>query len=141
MALVLRNSLSSMLDDFFGDDFSKRKSEIKTGINMPAINIKEDNENYMIEVAAPGLEKKDFDIQVDNDVLNISSSTEEKKEEKDGKWIRREFGYSQFKRSFSLPESVDTEKIKANHSNGILVINIPKKEEAKVKPPKQISIS
>ena len=141
MALVLRNSLSSMLDDFFGDDFLSPKSEIKTGINMPAINIKEDNENYMIEVAAPGLEKKDFDIQVDNDVLNISSSTEEKKEEKDGKWIRREFGYSQFKRSFSLPESVDTEKIKANHSNGILVINIPKKEEAKVKPPKQISIS
>ena len=96
--------------------------------------------SYTIEVAAPGLEKKDFRIDLDNDVLTISSEREEKHEENRDQYTRREFGYESFSRSFNLPELVDVEKINASHKNGILFVNIPKKEEAKVKPARQIAI-
>ncbi len=108
---------------------------------MPSVNIKEGKDEYAIEVAAPGFDKKDFRIDLNNNVLEISSEKEVKEENKDEKVMRREFRYSSFKRTFTLPDTVDTEKIKASYKDGILSISVPKKDEAKVKPTKQIAIS
>jgi HSP20 family protein len=137
-----RVSAPSLMGDFFGRDLMQNFFEDQTGISMPAVNVVENNDNFRIEVAAPGLEKKDFKIDLENNLLTISSEKEERNESKEeGKYMRREFSYSNFRRSFSLPNSVDAEKISANHRDGILNITIPKKEEAKQKPPKQIAIS
>ncbi|MBW6499143.1 MAG: Hsp20/alpha crystallin family protein [Bacteroidales bacterium] len=137
-----RVNVPSLIDEFFGRDLMQNFFEDQTGISMPAVNVVETNDNFRIEVAAPGLDKKDFKIDLENNVLTISSEKEEQNESKEeGKYMRREFSYSSFKRSFSLPSSVDAEHIKANHKDGILNITIPKREEAKQKPPKQIAIS
>ncbi len=106
-----------------------------------SVNIIEGKDDFRIEVAAPGLDRKNFKVDLDNDILTISAEQKELEEEKKENYVRREFGFSSFKRTFTLPEMVDAEKIKASHKDGILTINIPKKEEAKVKPPKSISIS
>lgn len=135
-----RNYFPSIVDEFFGRDFLPNLFEFQTGINMPSVNIVEGKEDFRIEVAAPGLEKSDFNINLENNVLTISSEREDKKEEKEERYMRREFSYTSFNRSFSLPNSVDADKIVANHSNGVLSISIPKREEAKVKPAKQIQI-
>ncbi len=136
-----RTSFPSLVDDFFGRDLMQNFFEDQTGISMPAVNVVEDNDSFRIEVAAPGLEKKDFRIDLENHVLTISSEREESNENKEGRYMRREFSYSSFRRSFSLPSSVDAEKISANHKDGILSLYIPKKDEAKQRPPKQIAIS
>jgi len=134
--------MPGFFEDFFGKDLMPDLFEDRASMSVPAVNVLEDPDNFKIEVAAPGLEKKDFKIDLDNNVLTISSEKEYKhEEEKDGKYMRREFAYASFKRSFTLPESVDADKIKANYKEGLLYINIPKREEAKQKPPKQISIS
>lgn len=136
-------SMPSILDDFFGRDLLNNVFEDNTGISIPAVNIVENSDEFKIEVAAPGLEKKDFKIDLDNNVLTISSEKELKDEEKDedDNYMRREFSYTSFKRSFTMPQSVDADKINAKHKDGILQIQIPKKEEAKQKPPKTIEIS
>ena len=137
-----RETVPSFIDEFFGKDWMDSIFSDRPGISTPAVNVKETDNEFMIEVAAPGLDKKDFKVDVDNNVLSISSEKEYKGEEKEeGRYMRREFGYATFSRSFSLPEAVDAEKIKAKHKDGILMITIPKKEEAKRKPPKQIEIS
>jgi HSP20 family protein len=128
------------VDEFFGRDFLPNLFEFQTGINMPSVNIVEGKNDFRIEVAAPGLQKDDFKINLDNNVLTISSEKEEKQEEKDERYMRREFSYTSFRRSFSLPQTVEADKISANHNNGVLSISIPKKDEAKVKPAKQIEI-
>lgn len=135
-----RTFFPSIVDEFFGRDFLPNLFEFQTGINMPSVNIVEGKNDFRIEVAAPGLQKDDFKINLDNNVLTISSEKEEKQEEKDERYMRREFSYTSFRRSFSLPQTVEADKISANHSNGVLSISIPKKEEAKVKPAKQIEI-
>lgn len=137
-----RVNVPSLIDELFGRDMMQNFFEDQTGISMPAVNVVETNDNFRIDVAAPGLDKKDFKINLDNNVLTISSEKEEQHEsQEEGKYMRREFSYSSFNRSFSLPTSVEAEKIKANHKDGILSIVIPKREEAKQKPPKQIAIS
>lgn len=136
-----RTTMPSLIDEFFGRDLMDSIFSDRTGISNPAVNVIENTDDFQIEVAAPGLDKKDFKIDLDNNVLTISSEKELKHEDKDGRYMRREFSYSSFTRSFSLPEAVDAEKIRASHKDGILRISIPKKEEAKRKPPKQISIS
>ena len=145
MLPVLRKGLSmpNLLDDFFGRDLMSNVFDDHTGVSVPAVNVIENNDEFRIEVAAPGLDKKDFKIDLDNNVLTISSEKEMKDEEtdKNGKFMRREFSYSSFKRSFSMPQSVEADKINAKHKDGVLYISIPKREEAKQKPPKQISIS
>jgi HSP20 family protein len=144
LPMLRRNRVTapSLIDEFFGRDLMQNFFEDQTGISMPAVNVVENNDNFRIDVAAPGLDKKDFKIDLDNNVLTISSEKEEQHEsQEEGKFMRREFSYSRFNRSFSLPNSVDAEKIKANHKDGILSIVIPKREEAKQKPPKQIAIS
>ena len=135
-----RTSLPSLVDEFFGRDLMDSMFANQTGISMPAVNVIETGDNFRIEVAAPGLDKKDFKIDLDGRVLTISSEKEFKNEEKDEKVMRREFSYTSFSRAFSLPESIDAEHIQAVHKDGILNITIPKREESKQKPPKQIEI-
>jgi HSP20 family protein len=135
-----RSNMPNLVDEFFGKDFMSGLFDDWTGITSPAVNIVETADDFRIEVAAPGLGKDDFKIDLDNNVMTISSQKEEKKEVKDEKFMRREFSYSSFKRSFGLPEAVDRERIKAFHENGILKISLPKREEAKDKPPREIKI-
>lgn len=130
-----------MVDEFFGRDFLSNFFDTQTGISTPSVNIIEGKEDFKIEVAAPGLEKKDFKIDLSNNVLTISSEKEVKNEETDDKYMRREFRYSSFQRSFALPNTVDAEKINASYKDGVLNIQIPKKEEAKEKPARTIKIS
>jgi len=128
--------------DFFNDDFFypviKRNDYFS---NTPAVNISEDDEQFTIELAAPGLDKKDLHINLNDDLLTISAENkEENNEEQEGKWTRQEFNYRSFCRSFSIPETVDRDKIKAVHKDGILRINIPKKEESKTTLSRDIKI-
>lgn len=136
-----RNTLPSLVDEFFGDDLFSRFFNENENVTVPSVNVKEGKEEYTIDVAAPGLDRKDFKIDLNNNVLEISSEKEVKEESDDDKIMRREFRYSSFKRSFTLPDTANTDKIKASYKDGILSISIPKKEEAKAKPIKQISIS
>jgi HSP20 family protein len=137
-----RSSLPSFVDDFFGRDMvSNFFNDFQTGINIPAVNIIEGKDDFRIEVAAPGLDKNDFSIDVKNNVLFISCEKEEKKEDENEKIMRREFSYSSFSRSFSLPNTINPDKISAKHRDGVLTISIPKREEAKEKPPKKIAIA
>lgn len=135
------SNFPSLVDAFFGDDFLSNFFETPNVGTMPAVNIIEGKDDFTIEVAAPGMEKNDFKVDIHNNVLTISSEKEMKNEVENEKVMRREFSYSSFKRSFSLPESTDSEKIKASYKEGILNITIPKREEAKEKPARQISIS
>lgn len=137
-----RGNVPSFIDDFFGKDWMDSVFSDRPGISTPAVNVKETDDEFQIEVAAPGLDKNDFKVDLDNNVLTISSEKEFKDEQKeDGRYMRREFSYTSFSRSFTLPEAVDAEKIMAKHKDGILLITIPKREEAKRKPPKKIDIS
>ena len=130
----------SIFDDFFGTDHYPVNYHRNGYKSLPAVNISEGDNEFTIEVAAPGLEKKDFKIDLDNDCLTIASIREDKNQETHDNYTRREFRYNNFSRSFTLPELVDAESITAAHKNGILTVNIPKKEEAKAKPARQISI-
>ncbi len=138
-----RSNVPSFVDEFFGKDWMDTVFSDSPGISTPAVNVKETDDDFHIEVAAPGLDKKDFNVNLENNVLTISSEKEHKDEQKDdkGQYMRREFSYASFNRSFTLPEAVDADNIKARHKDGILLITIPKREEAKRKPPKQIDIS
>ncbi|MCX6258039.1 MAG: Hsp20/alpha crystallin family protein [Bacteroidia bacterium] len=133
--------LPTWADDFFGKDFLSNFREWQTGVCTPAVNIIEGKEDFRIELAAPGLNKDDFRIDVDHRVLTISSEIEDEKKENDDNYMRREFSYKGFTRSFSLPESIDNEKITASQKDGILTLVIPNKEEAKDKGPRKIAIS
>jgi HSP20 family protein len=98
---------------------------------MPSVNIVENKDNYRVAVAAPGLKKEDFKIDIDGNVLTISSEKEEEKKESEEKYTRREYSYSAFSRSFTLPEDVNKEAIEARYADGVLNISLPRKEEAK----------
>ena len=108
---------------------------------MPKVNIKEEPDAFVVEMAAPGLKKSDFEINLDNNILSISAEVSESKQDVADNYTRREFGYSSFKRTFTLPDSVDDSKIKASYNEGILEVHLPKKEEAKDKPARIIDIS
>ena len=146
MSLVKRtneNWLPSIFDDMFKTDWLGGTTNVNSiGVSIPAVNIIEKDSGFEVAVAAPGKTKEDFNIELDKDVLTISSETKkENKEEEKGKFTRREFSYSTFKRAFSLPETVDSTKINASYENGVLLINLPKKEEAKVQAKRMIEIS
>jgi len=136
-------TLSNWLDDIFNRDLipSAFTSNFNTGITLPKVNIKETANDFAVEMAVPGLKKSDFQIDIDNQVLSISTETKEDNEHKEENYTRREFGYSSFKRTFTLPESVNADKINASYNEGILSILLPKKEEAKQKPARSIKIS
>ena len=107
---------------------------------MPAVNVEETEKEYRIEVAAPGLEKDNLKVSVDEGVLTISAERKTEEKEEKNNFIRREFGYTSFRRSFTLPEETNTEKIAAKHNNGVLTITVPK-AEVKVQPAKEVKIS
>lgn len=136
-------SFSSLFDDFFNTEFGdwKRQNFSSTQTTLPKVNIKEDNDGFAVEMAAPGMAKDDFNIKLDNNLLTISSEKKEENKNENEKYSRREFSYQSFQRSFTLPDTADEEKISASYENGILRVGIPKKEEAKPKPAKTISIS
>ena len=134
----------SMFNRFFDDnmlDWTNRNFS-DTNTTLPSVNVKENTDEYMVEVAAPGFEKNQFKIELNNDVLKISSEKKFENETKDEERVtRKEFSYQSFSRSFTLPTLVERDKINAKYEKGILSITIPKKEEAKPKPAKQIKIS
>lgn len=135
-------SWSSWLDDIFNRDISSVfNSNFNTGITLPKVNIKETADAFTVEMAVPGFKKSDFKIELDNQMLSIHTETKEEKEHEGENYTRREFGYSSFKRTFTLPESVNDDKIDASYKDGILSVHLPKKDEAKQKPARSIKIS
>lgn len=120
---------------FFNGDFWNGKSQ------EPALNIKETDNAYEVELAAPGFSKKDFDVTIDDGFLNISAEKSESKEEKDDNYTRKEFNYNSFEKHLQLPDSVKDENVKATYTNGILSFDLIKKEETKAKKPKVIEIT
>ena len=146
MTLVKRNSdnlFPSLFDNFFSRDLMdwNNSNFSNTNTTLPAVNIRENDQEFTIEVAAPGMNKKDFNISLDNNQLNISSESTNETESNEGSYSRREFSYQSFSRSFRLPVSlIDGDKISAKYEEGILFIHLPKKEEAKPKPSRMISI-
>ena len=146
MSLIKRNEanwLPSVFDDMFKTDWLGGTTNVNSiGTSIPAVNIQETEESFSVEVAAPGKTKEDFNIELENDVLTISSEDKKENEttEKNGRYTRKEFSYSTFKRAFSLPDSVDSEKISAQYNNGVLEIFLPKREEAKVQAKRMIEI-
>ena len=144
--LVLRNSnqVPSLFDRFFdGDlfDWSNRNFS-NTNTTIPSVNIKENADAFMVEVAAPGFEKGDFKIELNLNTLSISSEKKVEAETKEGEvFTKREFSYQSFNRSFTLPQIADGDRIEANYQNGILTVLIPKREEAKPKPARMIEIN
>lgn len=141
----LSNPLPMLFDDFFNRDlFNWRNSNFSdTNTTIPAVNIKETAENYEVEVAAPGMTKDDFKVELDGNSLTINSEkTSQAEENEDERYARKEFSYQSFQRTFTLQKDVvDTDNIKAKYENGLLHLIIPKKEEAKQKPPRLIQIS
>ena len=148
MTLLKRNGRSnitpSIWDTFFNTDVFNGNSQnfVNTGNSMPAVNIKETPERFLVEMAAPGMEKKDFKIQLDGSNLTISSERQNDFEETDwGNYNTKEFSYQSFYRTFHLPkEVVNADKIQAKYENGLLRLEIPKHDEAKQKPPRLIQI-
>lgn len=147
MVLIKRDELvpawSNFFNDFFNRDVFDWSLRHFSGPNstLPSINVKETPDEFEVEMAAPGMEKDDFKIELNSGMLTISS--EKKQEttvEEKGQYTRREFSYQSFSRSLALPASADSEKISAKYDNGILKVVISKKEEEKPKPTKQIPI-
>jgi len=136
----LENLLTPDFLDFNANNLFNDRLWLKK-MNEPALNIKETTDKFEIELAAPGYNKKDFEVTIDDGCLNISAKKEESKEEKDENYSRKEFSYSSFERSLQLPDSISDEKIKAKYDNGILKFSLAKKEEAKKQKPKVIEIS
>jgi len=130
----------SVFHDFFDRDLFDLTNTSFMNSTLPAVNIHESKNEYLVEVAAPGMNKEDFKIELENNFLVISSEKEEKKEEEGKEYTRKEFSYQSFKRSFSLPKTIEDSKIQARYKDGVLKITLPKKEEAKEKPKKLISI-
>ena len=135
-ALMTDNWLTDFFDNnrFFDADWMKRFQEI------PAVNVREKNNEFLIELAAPGLKKKDFEITVENGILTIMAERKEEKEQKDENFTRKEFSYENFTRSFTLPENVNPEKVDAHYEDGILMLTVAKKEVVAEKKPKAIAV-
>ena len=127
--------MPNLFDDDFFPVLSNRTS------SMPSVNIREDEKNFVLELAIPGIDKNDLKIDINEDVLTISSETQNETEENKNGYKRKEFSYSSFCRSFYIPENVNRDKIEANYKDGILSVGLPKQEEEKIKITRQIKIS
>jgi HSP20 family protein len=124
---------------FFSDTLERLWSDEAVSW-MPSVNIREGAEDFKIDLAVPGMDKKDFHVEVDNGVLVVSGERKEEYSGDNEKITRREFSYGSFRRTFSLPDTANPEEIKANYRDGILSLTVGKKEESKLKPKKQIKI-
>jgi len=146
--LPVKSSILPTVSRFFDDDWNllfdwSNRNFSNTATTVPSVNVRENDDEYLVEMAVPGMKKEDFQIEVNNNVLTIRSEVKNEQEKKEGEtYTRREFSYQSFYRSFSLnhPE-VDESKIKATYKDGILSVVLPKKEEAKPKPSRSIKIS
>jgi HSP20 family protein len=146
MALVKRDvgyvpTLSNFFDDFFTRDLFNWPSSSSTGTSIPKVNIYETDNEFHVEMAAPGMTKDDFKVELDNNMLTISSQKETEESDDKKNYQRKEYSFQAFVRSFHLPDSAEAEKINAKYVDGILNLVIPKKEEAKRKAIKTIKIS
>ena len=145
MSLIKRSQNVPSFSRFFDEDFNREwgLSNFSDSGTLPAVNIRETKDEFNVEMAAPGMNKDDFKVELDGNMLTISSEKSEQHGQNNGdeKFSRREFSYQSFQRSFSLPkEVVDSDNIEAHYENGVLKLRIPKKEEAKQRPPRKIEI-
>jgi HSP20 family protein len=127
--------MPNLFDDDFFSGINNRTS------SMPAVNIREDEKNYFLDLAIPGIDKKDLKIDINEDVLTISSEMKSENEENRDGYKRKEFSYSSFCRSFYIPENADKDKIEASYKDGVLNVNLPKHEEEKSKITREVKIS
>ena len=139
MTLARRNSwMPDVFNDFFDTDFMPRANA-----TAPAINVKETEKEYTVKVAAPGMKKEDFNINLDDDgnlVIKMEKKDEKKDENKKEHYLRREFAYSKFEQTLLLPDDVDKEKIGAGVNDGVLTVSLPKIEKNTVKTARQIEV-
>ena len=138
----LSERIPSVFDDFFKpwNEWFDNGGFRGRVMNVPAVNITEQKDAYLVLLAAPGMKKEDFKIDVDGNMLTIGSEKEETKEEKGKKFTRKEYNYSSFSRGFTLPDEVNLEKIDAKYEDGVLKISLPRKEEAKKSAAKHIAV-
>jgi HSP20 family protein len=151
MSIIKRNNafpsmtMTSLFDDLFSRDLLNwgLNNNSVTNTTIPAVNIKETKDSFDVELAAPGMRKEDFKVELDGNQLTISSERRTEEETTDeNRYTKREFSYQSFQRTFQLSKDVvDADKIQARYENGLLHLVIPKKEEAKQKPPRMIQIS
>jgi HSP20 family protein len=139
----VKEVLPSMFDDFFKpwNEWFDNNSGFSRTLTVPAVNITEQKDCYKAELATPGMDKDDFRLDVEGNILTISAEKEEDKEEKDKKYTRREYSYSSFSRSFTLPNEVKKEGIEAKYNNGVLHIILPKKDEVKNRETQKIKVN
>ena len=130
----------SIWEDFFNNDLCNLPNVARRGMNIPAVNISETDKDYLVELAAPGMTKSDFNINLHRNVLTISSEHKEENKEEGKNFTRKEYSFKSFERSFTLPEAVNQEKIDAKYQDGVLKIPLPKKEEVLSKT-KEIKVS
>lgn len=137
------NFTPTLFSDIFNDAkfFGRNWLEKELGQYLPAVNINETNKEFNLEVAAPGFKKEDFRVKVDDNVLTINAEKEDERSEETKRYSRREFSYNSFSRSFTLPENANSEKIDAKYIDGILKLSVPKKEETKALPKKEITVA
>jgi HSP20 family protein len=141
MTIIRRsnNWLPSVFNDFFGNEWMERSSR-----SVPAVNIQENEDGFIVEVAAPGMTKEDCVVRLDEEnnlVISFEKKSEEEEKDKKGTYLRREFSYSQFQRTMVLPDNVEKDKISAKVENGVLTVEIPTVKEQKLKEAKLIEIS
>lgn len=143
-------TLPSLLSDFFSPaallnrDFFDLDSDLfptRLGINLPTANITETPKEYKVELAAPGLERKDFNVEVENHTLQISAEKKEEKKENDGEYSKREYSFNSFCRMFTLPNNIKEGDIDAKYEHGVLKVTIPKLKETAVKSAHKIAVS
>ena len=132
------NWIPTVFNDFFDTDFMPRAN-----CTAPAINVKETNKAYVVELAAPGMKKEDFNVHINDEgnlIVKMEKKNENKEEDKSARYLRREFSYSKFEQTLLLPDDVKREDIKAHVENGVLTVELPKQVEEKVKLSRQIEI-
>ena len=133
----------TFFDDFFkpwNEWFDNENNFLSRQVRMPSVNITENKDQYNVSLAVPGMKKDDFKIDVEGNILTISCEKDETKEENEKRYTRKEYSYSSFSRSFTLPDEVNREKIDARYEEGLLKISLPRKEEVKKFAAKQIAI-
>ena len=138
--MMRRNAawLPSVFNDLFDTDFMPRANQ-----TAPAINVKETDKAYIVELAAPGMKKEDFNVHINDDgnlIIKMEQKEEKKDEDKSTRYLRREFSYSKYEQTLILPDDVEKEQIKARVEHGVLTVELPKHEEQKVKVSRQIEI-
>ena len=140
---LTHNVWSNWIDDLFPTNYfaPQLASRLDASVDLPKVNIKETKDGYFVYVAVPGFDKSDFKIDLENKSLVIALENAEEAVKEEENYTRKEFNFKGFKRTFSLPDTVDESKIEATYRRGILTVQLPKREEAKEKPPRTIEIS